>query len=140
MVPFALQQFLAIHVTLAQFVALSMAFFTFILYKSEFLQIGTILVVIDVAKKFLLLLQILRNWRTTRSPPVTFILLLNLLFLRHLLAFFFLTQSFHTARKILVTFAIFAKFAGFTKPFLTFCLSKCRILLNLLFLLFLPYL
>ena len=55
-------------------------------------------------------------------------------------SFFFLTQSFHTARKILVTFAIFAKFADFTKPFLTFCLSNCRILLNLLFLLFLPYL
>ena len=33
----------------------------------------------------------------------TFILLLNLLFLRHLLAFFFLTQSFHIARKSLVT-------------------------------------
>ena len=31
-------QFLAIHVTRAQFVVLSMAFFTFILYKPELLQ------------------------------------------------------------------------------------------------------
>ena len=38
--------------------------------KSEFLQIGTILVVIDVAMKFLFLLQILRNWRTTRGPSL----------------------------------------------------------------------
>ena len=36
-----LQQFLAIHFSLAQFVALSMTFFTFILYKSEFFQSGT---------------------------------------------------------------------------------------------------
>ena len=43
-------------------------------------------------------------------------------------------------KKILVTFAIFAKFADISKPFLTFSLSKCRILWNLLFLLFLPYL
>ena len=52
----------------------------------------------------------------------------------------FVTQSFHIARKSLVTFAIFAKFADFSKPFLTFSLSKCRIFLNLLFLHFLPYL
>ena len=44
-----------------------------------------------------------------------------------------------TVRKILVTFAIFAKFADISKPFLTLSLSKCRILGNLLFLLFLPY-
>ena len=61
-------QFLAIHVTRAQFVVLSMAFFTFILYKPELLQIGTILDVIDVVIKFLLLLRISRNWRTTRGP------------------------------------------------------------------------
>ena len=60
-------QFLAIHVTRAQFVVLSMAFFTFILYKPELLQIGTILDIIDVLIKFLLLLRILRNWRTTRG-------------------------------------------------------------------------
>ena len=52
----------------------------------------------------------------------------------------FVTQSFHLARKIPVTFAIFAKFADFTKPFLAFSLCKSRILKNLLFLLFLPYL
>ena len=51
----------------------------------------------------------------------------------------FVTQSFHLGRKIPVTFAIFAKFADFTKPFLAFCLRKSRILKNLLFLLFLPY-
>ena len=56
------------HVTQAQFVVLSMAFFTFIVYKPELLQIGTILDVIDVVIKFLLLLRILRNWRTTRGP------------------------------------------------------------------------
>ena len=32
----------------------------------------------------------------------------------------FVAQSFHTARKILLTFAIFAKFADFSKTFLTF--------------------
>ena len=58
----------SIHVTRAQFVVLSMAFFTFILYKSELLQIGTILVVIDVAIKFLLLL---RNLWTVGGPSLT---------------------------------------------------------------------
>ena len=49
----------------------------------------------------------------------------------------FVAQSLHIGRKILVTFAIFAKFADISKPFsLTFSLSKCRILWNLLFLLF----
>ena len=52
----------------------------------------------------------------------------------------FVAQSFHIGRKILVTFAIFAKFADISKPFLTFPLSKCSILLNLLFLLFLLHL
>ena len=52
----------------------------------------------------------------------------------------FVAQSFHIGRKILVTFAIFAKFADFLKPLLTFSLSKCSILLNLLFLLFLLHL
>ena len=49
----------------------------------------------------------------------------------------FVAQSFHIGRKILVTFAIFA---DFLKPLLTFSLSKCSILLNLLFLLFLLHL
>ena len=40
----------------------------------------------------------------------------------------FVAQSFHVVRKILITFAIFAKFADISKPFLTFSLSKCRIL------------
>ena len=40
----------------------------------------------------------------------------------------FVAQSFHTGSKILVTLAIFAKFADISKPFLTFSLSKCRIL------------
>ena len=52
----------------------------------------------------------------------------------------FVAQSFHIGRKVLATFAIFAKFAAISKPFLTFPLSKCRILKNLFFLLFLPYL
>ena len=34
----------------------------------------------------------------------------------------FLAQSFHMTRKILGFFAIFAKFADFSKPFLTFSL------------------
>ena len=51
----------------------------------------------------------------------------------------FVAQSFHIAGKILATFAIFAKFANFTKPFFAFSLCKSRILKNLLFLLFLPY-
>ena len=65
-------------------------------------------------------------------------ILWNLLFL--LFFAIFVAQSFHIGRKILVNFAIFAKFADISKPFLTFSLSKCRILWNLLFLLFLPYL
>ena len=40
------EQFLAIFVTFAQFVALHMAFFTFPLYKSELLLIGTLFVVV----------------------------------------------------------------------------------------------
>ena len=52
----------------------------------------------------------------------------------------FVAQSFHIAGKILVTFAIFSQFGDFSKPFLTFSLSKCSILLNLLFLLFLLHL
>ena len=42
----------------------------------------------------------------------------------------FVAQSFHIAWKILVTFAIFAKFWDLLKPFLTFSVSKCRILWN----------
>ena len=70
------------HVTQAQFVVLSMAFFTFILYKSELLQIG-----INVAIKFLLLLRILRNlWTVGLWAFFNFVLfryerLQNLLFL-----------------------------------------------------------
>ena len=48
-----------------------MAFFTFILYKSELLQIGTILVDIDVAIKLLLVLGILRNLWTVGGPSLT---------------------------------------------------------------------
>ena len=40
----------------------------------------------------------------------------------------FVAQSFHIGRKIIVTFAIFAKFADISKPFFFFSLSKCRIL------------
>ena len=75
------------HVTQAQFVVLSMAFFTFILYKSELLQIRTILVVIDVAIKLLLVLGILRNlWTVGLGAFFNFVLfryerLQNLLFL-----------------------------------------------------------
>ena len=65
----------SIHVTRAQFVVLSMAFFTFILYKSELLQIGTILVVVDVAIKFLLLWQSLRNLWTVGGPFLTLLFL-----------------------------------------------------------------
>ena len=39
----------------------------------------------------------------------------------------FVAQSFHIGRKIFVSFAIFAKFADISEPFLTFSLSKCRI-------------
>ena len=42
----------------------------------------------------------------------------------------FVAQSFHIGRKILVTFAIFGKFADISKPILTFSLSKCSISLN----------
>ena len=36
----------------------------------------------------------------------------------------FEVQCFHIGRKTLVNFAIFAKFADISKPFLTFSLSK----------------
>ena len=49
----------------------------------------------------------------------------------------FVEVFFLFAMKILVTFAIFA---AFSRPFLAFSLSKSRILLNLLFMLFLRYL
>ena len=52
----------------------------------------------------------------------------------------FVAQSFHIPGKILVTFAIFSKFADFSIHFLTFSLSKYSILLNLLFLLYLLHL
>ena len=52
----------------------------------------------------------------------------------------FVAQSFWLTRKILVTFAIFGKFADFSRPFLAVSLYKSTILLNLLFLLFLRYL
>ena len=54
----------------------------------------------------------------------------------HIIILIFFSHS----KEKLVSFAIFTKFADFTKAFLTFSLSKCRILFNLLFLLFLPYL
>ena len=120
----------SIHVTRAQFVVLSMAFFIFILYKPELVQIGTILVVIDVAIKFLLLLLILQNLWNERLENLLFLALI-----RCLLKFFFMI-----AMKILVTFTIFAIFADFSTPFLALFLSKSRIWLRLLFLLFLPYL
>ena len=63
------------HVIQAQFVVLSMAFFTFILYKSELSQIRTILVVIDVAIKLLLVLGILRNlWTVGLGASFNFVL------------------------------------------------------------------
>ena len=52
----------------------------------------------------------------------------------------FVSQSFWEARIFLATFAILAKFAAFSRPFFAFSLHKSRILLNLLFLLFLRYL
>ena len=111
-----------------------MAFFTFILYKSELLQIGTIWVVVDVAMKILLRLPILRNLQTTRGSSFTFSLLLNLLLWRYLLFFFFFLSNAK------FSFAIFGKFVDFWRAFLAFFLCKSRIFLSLLFLLFLPYL
>ena len=52
----------------------------------------------------------------------------------------FVAQNFHIGKKILVTLAIFGKFADISKPFLTFSLSRCSISLNLFFLLFLIHL
>ena len=64
-------------------------------------------------EKFLLFLRFLLNSRTSRSPSWPF-LFVSVEFVKFvLLAIFaiFVAQSFHVARKILVTFAIFAKFA-----------------------------
>ena len=55
----------------------------------------------------------------------------------------FMERQFPIIRKqekFLLLLRFLRNFADFSKPFLTFSLSKCRILLNLLFLLFLPYL
>ena len=76
--PFSLlfnEQFLAIFVTFAQFVALPMAFFTFLLYKSELLLIGTLFVVVQW--KFLLLLRFL--W-TIRGPSLPFLMKIRCIF------------------------------------------------------------
>ena len=124
------------HVTQAQFVVLSMALFTFILYKSELLQIGTILVVIDVAIKFLLLLRILRNlWTVGLWAFFNFVLfryerLQNLLFLvliRCLFSLFLWLQW---------KFLLSLRFLRHLRTFL----SNSRIWLCLLFFLLLPYL
>ena len=94
-------------------------------------------------EKFLLLLRFFRNLRTSRSPSWPF-LFLSVEFCEICYSFhfchIFVAQSFDIAGKILVTFAIFAKFADISKPFLTFSLSKYRILWNLSFLLLVPYL
>ena len=119
----ALQQFLAIVVTLAQFVVLSMAFFTFFLYKSELLQIRTM--------ESLLLLRIFAKFADHKRFFFTFILLLN--FLRYLLAFFFLSDA-------KFSFAIFAKFVDFWRAFFDFVLFRYERLQNLLFLVLIRYL
>ena len=126
----------SIHVTRAQFVVLSMAFSTFILQKSELLQIGTILVDIDVAIKFLLLLRILRNlWTVGLWAFFNFVLfryerLQNLLFLVLIRCLLSLFLWLHW--KFLLLFR-------FLRHLRTF-LSNSRIWLCLLFFLLLPYL
>ena len=96
-----------------------------------------------IARKILVTFAILAKFADFTKPFLASSyckcrILLNLLFL--LFFAIFVAASFHIARKILVTFAIFAKFAAFTKLFLSFSLCKSRILKNLLFLLFSPYL
>ena len=74
------------------------------------------------------------------SPLYRSELLLNLfpLFLRYLLACFVVVDD--AEKKILVTFAIFANFAGFQMTFFTFPFKKSELFLNLLFFLFWWYL
>ena len=123
-----LQQFLAIHFSLAQFVALSMTFFTFTFFTSlNFFKVEHFGCYRCCNKIFVTFANFAKLADHKRSLFTYIMLLLNLLFLRHLLACFFLIQSFHIARKSLVIFAIFAKFADFSKPFLTSSLSKCRL-------------
>ena len=79
--------------------------------------------------------------RTSRSPSWPF-LFLNVEFCEicYSCARYFChicCSIFSHSRTILVTFAIFSNCEHFSKPFLSFSLSKCSILLNLLFLLFL---
>ena len=73
------------------------------------------------------------------SPLYKSELLLNLflLFLRYLLACFVVVVA--AEYQILVTFAIFANFAGFQMTFFTFPFKKSEFLLILLFFLFLRY-
>ena len=84
-------------------------------------------------------MRFLRNLRPCRGPfwafPFLNVEFRKICYSCHFRYSVFLDSGFLEALLALVTFAIFAKFADLLKPFLTFSLSKCRILLNLLFLL-----
>ena len=132
----------SIHVTRVQFVVLSMAFFTFILYKSELYKL----------EQFWLLSMLQSNSCYFCELCEICGLLEGLLQLCSFEVWTFgkfiilgidsmFVKSFSMiAMKILVNFAMFATFADFSRPFLALFLSKSRIWLRLLFLLFLPYL
>ena len=126
-------QFLAIHVTRAEFVVLSMAFFTFILYKPELLQIGTILHVIDVVVKFLYFCEF---WEIGGPQEVPFYLYsvakFVIIFLGYLLELLFFLSNAK------FSFAIFAKLVYCWRAFFNFVLLRYERLQNLLFLLLIP--
>ena len=95
--------------------------------------------VFNYQEKSLLLLRYLRTFR----GPSWFLLFLSLEFCY--ICYFYdccdiCHRCFQHARKILVTFAIFAIFADISGPFLASSFSKSWFLLDLLFLRFLRYL
>ena len=87
----------------------------------------------------ILLLSLIINSVTFRGP-YWFLLFLSLKFCYICYFCDICHGCFKLARKILVTFAIFAMFADISGPFLISSFPKSRILLNLLFLRFLRYL
>ena len=94
------EQFLAIFVTFAQFFALHMAFFTFLLYKSELLLIGTLFVV--VAMKILVFCDI-------RGPSLPFLMKICCIFAKE--------KEFCSAREAYVLMCLCANEEDATKCF-----------------------
>ena len=107
---------------------LSMGFFTFLLYKSDYLLIWTFLWLL-LQWKSLLLLRFLRNLRTVRGP----------LYFSSLIFFLYCSACFILSNEKF-SFAIFAKSVDFWGAFFNSVLNKYELFQNLLFLVLIRYL